>query len=144
VSTCYARNVVFKSTVMFWQRCQTQRLYAAHLTWACIKSVLHRNKITLIIIMMMMSRDSSVLKAAGYEQGFDSLQGQEGFMHSTMSRPPLAPSQPSSVHWVLGVFRWRQSVCGVKLTPHLYLLSKLRMVEPYLHSFIHLHGVVLN
>jgi hypothetical protein len=33
---------------------------------------------------------------------------------------------------------------GVKLTIHLYLVRRLRMMELYLHSPIHLYAVVLN
>jgi hypothetical protein len=33
---------------------------------------------------------------------------------------------------------------GVKLTTHLHLVLRLRMVELYLHSAISLHGLVLN
>jgi hypothetical protein len=41
-------------------------------------------------------------------------------------------------------FLWRSSGRGVKLTTHLQLISKSRMVELYLHSPIRLHGVLLN
>jgi hypothetical protein len=33
---------------------------------------------------------------------------------------------------------------GVELTTHLHLVVRLRMIELYLHSPIHLHGVMLN
>jgi hypothetical protein len=33
---------------------------------------------------------------------------------------------------------------SVKLTTHLHLVPRLRMVELYLHSLIRLHGVMLN
>jgi hypothetical protein len=33
---------------------------------------------------------------------------------------------------------------GVKLIIHLHIVLKSRMVELYLHSNIHLHGVVIN
>jgi hypothetical protein len=33
---------------------------------------------------------------------------------------------------------------GVKLTTHLHLMSRLRVMELYLHSPIRLHDVVLN
>jgi hypothetical protein len=33
---------------------------------------------------------------------------------------------------------------GLKLTTHLHLVPKSRIVELYLHSSISLHGIVLN
>jgi hypothetical protein len=35
-------------------------------------------------------------------------------------------------------------VRGVRLTTHLHLVPRSRLVELYLHSLICLHGVVLN
>jgi hypothetical protein len=43
-----------------------------------------------------------------------------------------------------GSFPRRQSGRGVKLTTHLYLVPRSRMLELYLHSPICLHGIVLN
>jgi hypothetical protein len=43
-----------------------------------------------------------------------------------------------------GFFPQVQSGRGVKLTTHLHLVPRSRMVELYLHSLIRLHGVTLN
>jgi hypothetical protein len=41
-------------------------------------------------------------------------------------------------------FPWEYRGRGVKLTTHLHLVSRLRMMEMYFHSTIRLSGVVLN
>jgi hypothetical protein len=43
-----------------------------------------------------------------------------------------------------GSFFRKESGQGVKLTTHVYLLSRSRMVELYPHSPIRLHGVLLK
>jgi hypothetical protein len=44
----------------------------------------------------------------------------------------------------LGLFPWGQSGRGVKLSTHLHLVPRSRMVELNLHSPIYLHSIVLN
>jgi hypothetical protein len=41
-------------------------------------------------------------------------------------------------------FAFVKSARGVKLTTHLHLVPRLRMVELHLHSPIYLYGIVLN
>jgi hypothetical protein len=60
------------------------------------------------------------------------------FFFSTLSRPALGSTQPP-IQWVLGALSQ-----GVKLTTHLQLVQRSRKCDPYIHSPIHLHGIVLN
>jgi hypothetical protein len=85
---------------------------------------------------------SAVLLRAGW-LGFNSRQGQEIFFYSTASRLAQDPTQ-LLIQWVPGLFPRGWSRQGVKLTTHLHLVLRSRMVELYLQSPIHLHGVVLN
>jgi hypothetical protein len=41
------------------------------------------------------------------------------------------------------MFPWGQSGWGVEPTTHFHLVPRLRMLEPYLHYPIHLHGLLL-
>jgi hypothetical protein len=43
-----------------------------------------------------------------------------------------------------GSFPGVKAARGVKLTTHFHQVPRLRMVELYFYSLIHLHGVVLN
>jgi hypothetical protein len=43
-----------------------------------------------------------------------------------------------------GSFPWGKTDRGVKLTTHLRLVVKSRMVELYFHFLMYLHGVVVN
>jgi hypothetical protein len=88
------------------------------------------------------SQDSSVsivprLQAGPPKRsGSKFLTGQETFLFSIMSRPPLGPTQPPSN----GYPWWRGR--GMKLISHLHLVSR-RMVELCLHSLC-LHNMVYN
>jgi hypothetical protein len=57
------------------------------------------------------------------QPGFDSWQS----IMSIMSRPTLGSTQPP-IQWVPGLFSWRQSGQGMKLTTHLHLVLRLRML----------------
>jgi hypothetical protein len=81
-------------------------------------------------------RQSVELRARRPE--FDSRQGQEIFLYSTMFRPALGPTQPP-IQWLPGFLS-----PGVKLTTNLHLVLRSRMVELYLHSPIRLHSIVLK
>jgi hypothetical protein len=75
--------------------------------------------------------------------GFYSQQRQEISLFSIASRPALGPtSLLSNVY--MGLFPREISGRGVKLTTHLHLVPRLRMVELYLHSPIRLYGMVLR
>jgi hypothetical protein len=50
----------------------------------------------------------------------------------------------SSPKLVQGALSLGKSHWGVKLTAHLHLMPRSRMVVLYLHSPIHLHGIMLN
>jgi hypothetical protein len=65
------------------------------------------------------------------------------FLFSIASRPAVGPTQPPIqwVPWALSPGGKRQ---GVKLTTHLHLVPRSRMVELYLHSPVCLYGIVLN
>jgi hypothetical protein len=91
--------------------------------------------------LLQRSRDSSVDIETGYGPGFDSRQGQEIFICSTMA---LGPTQPH-IQWVL-----RALSLGIKRSgyeaddTHFHLVLRSRMVEMYLHFSTCLHNVVLN
>jgi hypothetical protein len=83
---------------------------------------------------------NGVSKAKGYGlHGRGSIAGRgKIFLFSTACRLTSRPAQPP-IQWVPGAFS-----LGVKLTTHLHLLPRSRMVELYLHSLICLNGIVLN
>jgi hypothetical protein len=65
--------------------------------------------------------------------GFNSWQGQEIFLCSTAFNPAVGPTQ-SSIQLVAGALPPGTKWPGVKLTTHLYLMPRSRMVEICLHS----------
>jgi hypothetical protein len=63
----------------------------------------------------------------------------------TTQRPDRLWSLPSLIHnGYRGLFPRDYSGRGVKMTTHLHLVQRSRMVELYLHFFIRLRGIVLN
>jgi hypothetical protein len=75
--------------------------------------------------------------------GLDSRQGKIffSFPHS----PDRLEAHPASYPMGTGgSFSRAESGGGVKLTTHLHLVPRLRMVELYLHFLIYIHGVMLN
>jgi hypothetical protein len=60
-----------------------------------------------------------------------------------MSRLVLGPTQPP-IQWVPGVLSPGVKRQDVKMTTHLQLVPRKRMVELYFHSPIRLHGIVLK
>jgi hypothetical protein len=80
--------------------------------------------------------------ATAEESGFNSWQGQEIFMLSTMSRLVLGPTQPY-IQWVWGFLSLGKSGRGMKLIHQLHPVPRFCM-EPWLHSLIRLRGVVLS
>jgi hypothetical protein len=74
--------------------------------------------------------------------GFYSQQGQD-ISYSTVLRSALEPpSLLSNGYWRL--LSWAYIGQGVKLTTHLHLMSRSRMVVLYFHSLINLHDMMLN
>jgi hypothetical protein len=67
------------------------------------------------------------------ETGFDSRNEQEVFPFSTAFRLVLGPNQPP-IQWFSGHFPRNKEAGGMKLTTHLHLVPRSRMVELYLHS----------
>jgi hypothetical protein len=61
----------------------------------------------------------------------------EFFLHSVQTLLWDSPIFPYNGYW--GLFPR-----GVKLTTHLHLVLRLKMMELYLHSPVRLQGVVLN
>jgi hypothetical protein len=53
-------------------------------------------------------------------------------------------AHPTACHWVPGLFPKGWSVLGMKLTTHLHLVPRSRMVELYLYCPLHFHGMALN
>jgi hypothetical protein len=79
--------------------------------------------------------DTSVGIATEYgldSQGFHSRQGQEISVFSTMSNSGLSPVE--TLIWYRGFFPRGWSCRGLKLTTHLHLVSRSKVVELYLHS----------
>jgi hypothetical protein len=66
--------------------------------------------------------------------GFDSRQDQEIFLFSTAIRLALGPTQ-SPIQWVPGAISLGINRPGVKLTTHLHLVPRSKIVELYLQSF---------
>jgi hypothetical protein len=60
------------------------------------------------------------------------------FLLSKWSRPTLGPTEPS-IQWVLGALSPGVKRRDVKLTTHLQLVPRSRLVHLYLRSAIHLH-----
>jgi hypothetical protein len=89
---------------------------------------------------------SSVSIATGYGLvGRGSIPGRGKRLVSTPQRPDRLWGPPSLLYNVyLGPFQGGLSGRGMKLTTHLRLTPRSRMVELYFHSPTRLHGVVLN
>jgi hypothetical protein len=69
--------------------------------------------------------------------------GARFFSFFLASRAVLGPTQPP-IQWVPRVLSPWESGQGMKLTTHLHLVLRSRMMELYLHSPICVHGMVLN
>jgi hypothetical protein len=65
------------------------------------------------------------------EMEFDFRQGKEIFLFFITSRASLVPTQPH-IQWVPRAFSWGQSGRSMKLTIHIYLVLRLRVVEIYI------------
>jgi hypothetical protein len=65
------------------------------------------------------------------------------FLFSTASRPALGLTQPSTQR-VPGAISQSVKWPGIKLTTHLYLVPRSRIMELYLHSPLRRYGIVLN
>jgi hypothetical protein len=84
---------------------------------------------------VLRSRDSSVGIVTGYMlDGPGSIPGSARFL--------ISPQRPDRLCGPLSLLS--NGYRGVKLTTHLHLVPRSRMVELYLHSPICLHSVVLN
>jgi hypothetical protein len=92
------------------------------------------------------SRDSSAGIATGYGlDGWGSIHGTgKSFFFLLRSVQTCSGAHPASYSGYQRLIPWRQSGRSVKLTTHLYLLMRSRMVELYLQSPIRLHGVLRN
>jgi hypothetical protein len=69
--------------------------------------------------------------------------GQDISFYPIPQRQALWTGQPL-VQWVRRALSQGYRGRSVKLTTHLPLVSRSRMMEPYLHFPIHLYGVVIN
>jgi hypothetical protein len=58
--------------------------------------------------------------------GFESRQGLEIFLFSTVFRPAVGPTQPL-IHWVSRALSLGRNRRGVKLNTHLHLVPRSRM-----------------
>jgi hypothetical protein len=88
------------------------------------------------------SWDTSVGIATGYRLDCSgSISGREKFSHhpDKLCGPPIPLTNEYRE-----LFPGGKSGRGSKLTTHLLLVPRSRMVELYLHSLIRLHGIVLN
>jgi hypothetical protein len=79
------------------------------------------------------------------ELSSDLKQGSEIFRFSITSRRVVRPTH-FLYNWYRGLFLREQSGRSVKLSIHLLLVAKSRIVELYFHSFlpIHLHCVMFH
>jgi hypothetical protein len=95
------------------------------------------------ILITVLLRDSSVGIATGWTTRvrFPALQDYS-LLHVVQTGSGAHPASYPVGTW--GFFPGGKSGKDVKLTTHLHLLPKSRMVELYLHSPIRLHGIVLN
>jgi hypothetical protein len=88
------------------------------------------------------SRDSSVGIATSYRlDGRCSIPGKGKKIFSTSQRPDRLWG-PSNLLMGTGAPRPWYSDRSVKLTTHLHLVTRSRMVELYLRSLTHIHGVL--
>jgi hypothetical protein len=65
------------------------------------------------------------------------------FLFSISSGPALGPNQPPT-QWLSGSLSLRGNGWGVKMTTHLHLVPRSRIVELYFHSSISLPCIMLN
>jgi hypothetical protein len=95
---------------------------------------------------MRKSWDSAVCIATGYGlDGLGSIPGRSNRFSSTPQRPHWLCSPPNLLsNGYRRLFPRGKSSRGVKLTTHLHLAPRSRMVELYLYSPMSLPGIVLN
>jgi hypothetical protein len=93
-----------------------------------------------------MDCDTSVGIVTGYGlDGCGLIAGRGKRFSSAPQHPDRLWGPPSLLsNWVQGAFPRGWSSWGVKLTIHLHLVLRSRMAQLYLHSPIHLYGVMLN
>jgi hypothetical protein len=65
------------------------------------------------------------------------------FLSFATSRPVLGPIQPP-IHWITGALHPGVKWHSVKLTTHLHLVPRSRMMELHLHSPTYPNGIELN
>jgi hypothetical protein len=91
--------------------------------------------------------DISVVTVTGNSLvGQGSIAGRDKRFFSITFRPALGLTQPP-IQWILVAVSPRAKLPGCeaeKLTTHIHLVPRSRMVELYLNSPICLHGIVLN
>jgi hypothetical protein len=122
-------------------------LWASNLIENLIRLKMQQNLFTLYNLQLRATSMSQSIQQWSY-YGLDCqridvqfLVGTEIFLFNTMSRLALGPTQPP-IQWVSGLLP-QVSGRGMKLTTHLHLLLSLKICG-FIHSPIHLHGIVPN
>jgi hypothetical protein len=96
-------------------------------------------------VTLLASRDSSVGISLGYGLYCRrSIPGCGKRFFSSLQRSDWFWSPPKLIQWVPQAPSPAYSHRSVKLSTHLYLVSRWRIVELYLHFFVFLHGMVFN
>jgi hypothetical protein len=117
-----------------------------------VNSACSNGSIALVFIIalndrIIRSRDSSVDISTRLRTGRPR---NRGFIPARGKKlSPQRPDRTWGPHLLIctgyrGLFPWGLSGWGVKLTTHLHLVPRLRMVSTFFHSLIRLYGVMLN
>jgi hypothetical protein len=149
ISTAWSHRVELSSGALYYHNLTQQHYDFVHIQkqveelqiWRIKNKVYSNSKYLMSVSNKTKSWDSSVCIATGY--GLDGRGSIPGKGKKSFSNP-LHPDRLRGPPNLISSAYWNYSGCGVKLTAHLRLVLRIRIVDPYLHSPTRLQGYPCN